>query len=86
MGLMFATVICYIRGFVTYNKVSHNSCNMGIHGLPYTYTLSPRACGPWVSGVYIRQNTRAHGILYNVTYAVGICLICPHSLWGAACP
>ena len=34
VGLMFATIICFIRGFVTYNQVSHNSCNMGIHGLP----------------------------------------------------
>ena len=25
-------------------------------------TLSSRACGPWASGGYIRQTTRAHGI------------------------
>ena len=29
---------------------------------PDIYTLSPRACGPRASGVYIRQTTRAHGI------------------------
>ena len=31
-------------------------------GLPDIYTLSPRACGPQASGVYIRQTTRTHGI------------------------
>ena len=28
--------------------------------LPDMYTLIPWACGPWASGVHIRQNTRAH--------------------------
>ena len=40
----------------------HNSYTMCTRGLPDIYTLSPRACGPWASGVYIRQTTRAHGI------------------------
>ena len=31
-------------------------------GLPDMYTLSPRACGPRASSVYIRQTTRVHGI------------------------
>ena len=35
---------------------------MCTHGSPDIYTLSPRACGPRASGVYIRQTTRAHGI------------------------
>ena len=35
----------------------YNSYTMGTSGLPDIYTLSPR-----VSGVYIRQTTRAHGI------------------------
>ena len=33
---------------------------MGTRGLPDIYTLSPRACGPQASGVYIRQTTLAH--------------------------
>ena len=40
---------------------------MGTRDLPDTYTLSPRACGPWASGVYIRQTTRAHGITIKYT-------------------
>ena len=35
---------------------------MCTRGLPDIYTLSPRACGPRASSVYIRQTTRAHGI------------------------
>ena len=35
---------------------------IGTRDLPDIYTLSPRACGPWPLGVYIRQTTRAHGI------------------------
>ena len=35
---------------------------MCTRGLPDIYILSPRACGPRASGVYIRQTTRAHGI------------------------
>ena len=59
---MFAIIICYIRGFVTYkcHTQGRNSCNMGTHGLPDIYTLSVRAYGPRVSGVYIRQTTLAH--------------------------
>ena len=55
VGLMFATIICYIRGFVTYNLVVHNSCNMGIHDLPDIYTLSHWDCGSEYSDAYIRQ-------------------------------
>ena len=40
----------------------HNSYTMCTRGSPDIYTLSPRACGPRASGVYIRQTTRAHGI------------------------
>ena len=36
---------------------------MGTHGLPDIYTLSPRVCGLQALGVYIRQTTRAHGII-----------------------
>ena len=42
--------------------VLHISYTMCTRGLPDIYTLSPRACGPRASGVYIRQTTRAHGI------------------------
>ena len=35
---------------------------MCTRGSPDIYTLSPWVCGPWASGVYIRQTTRAHGI------------------------
>jgi len=38
---------------------------MGTHGLPDMYTLCPRACGPWASGVHIRQTTRAHVTTIN---------------------
>ena len=34
---------------------NYNSCNMGTHGLPNVYTLSPRD-----SGIHIRQTTRIH--------------------------
>ena len=43
-------------------EVLHSSYTMGTRGSPDIYTLSPRACGPRASGVYIRQTTRAHGI------------------------
>ena len=42
--------------------VLHISYTMCTRGSPDIYTLSPRACGPRASGVYIRQTTRAHGI------------------------
>ena len=42
--------------------VLHISYTMCTRGFPDIYTLSPRACGPRVLGVYIRQTTRAHGI------------------------
>ena len=38
------------------------------HGLPDIYTLSPLACGPQASGVYIKQTTRAHGITITYSY------------------
>ena len=44
-------------------EVLHSSYTMGTRGSPDIYTLSPRACGPRASGVYIRQTTRAHGII-----------------------
>ena len=40
---------------------------MCTRGFPDIYTLSPRACGPRASGVYIRQTTRAHGITIKYT-------------------
>ena len=43
-------------------KVLHNSYTMFTRGSPDIYTLSPRACGPRVWGVHIRQTTCAHGI------------------------
>ena len=43
---------------------------MGTRDLPDIYTLSPQACGPRVSGVYIRQTTRANGI--TITYNIYI--------------
>ena len=39
-----------------------NSYAMGASGLPDIYTQSPRAAGPRVEGVYIRQTMSAHGI------------------------
>ena len=41
---------------------------MCTRGLPDVYTLSPQACGPRASGVYIRQTTRAHGITTKYIY------------------
>jgi len=32
------------------------------------YTLSPWACGPWASGVHIKQTTRVHGITITHTH------------------
>ena len=50
----------------------HNSYTMCTRGLPDIYTLSPRACGPRASGVYIRQTTRAHGITIKyLLYVLG---------------
>ena len=43
---------CYIT--VTYTMYTRGSADI--------FTLSPWACGPWASGVYIRQTTHAHGI------------------------
>ena len=42
--------------------MAHISYTMSTRGLPDMYTLSPRACGPWASGLHIRQITRVHGI------------------------
>ena len=44
---------------------------MCTRGSPDIYTLSPRACGPRASGVYIRQTTRAHGI--TIKY-ISVCM------------
>ena len=52
VGLLFIAFIWCLRGFLSYKQVVHNSCNMGTCGLPDTYTLSPRACGPHALGVY----------------------------------
>ena len=41
---------------------------MCTRGSPDIYTFSPRACGPWASGVYIRQTTHAHGITIKHIY------------------
>ena len=41
---------------------------MCTRGSPDIYTLSPRACGPRASGVYIRQTTRAHDITIKYIY------------------
>ena len=49
-------------------KVLHNSYTMYTRGLPDIYTLSPHSYGPWASGVYIRQTTRAHGITIKYMY------------------
>ena len=67
VGLLFIAIIWCLRGFLPYKLKVHNSCNIGTRGLPDIYTLSPRACGPCASGVYIRQTTRAHvtTIQYN---------------------
>ena len=48
------------------NKVIHNTCNMAIRDLPDMYTLIPRACGPWASGIHIRQIP--HGHVTTITY------------------
>ena len=36
---------------------------MGTHSLPDIYTLGPRACGPWASGVY--QANHSHNPCYG---------------------
>ena len=60
VGLLFFAIIWCLRGFLSYKQVVHNSCNMGMSGLPDIYTLSTRAAGPRAEGVYIRQTTSAH--------------------------
>ena len=54
VGLLFIAIIC-LRGFLSYKQVVLSSCNMGTHGLPDIYTLSPHALN-----VYIRQTICAH--------------------------
>ena len=49
-------------------EVVHISYTMCTRGLPDIYTLSPWACGPRASGVYIRQTTRAHDITTKYTF------------------
>ena len=58
VGLMFATISCYMGEFVTYRCIT--KCHMGTCGLPDIYTLSPWACNPKSSDVYIRQTTLVH--------------------------
>ena len=60
VGLLLIAIIWCLHGFLSCKQVIHNSCNMGTHGLPDIYTLSPRVCGPRALGVYIRQTTCAH--------------------------
>ena len=60
VDLLFIAIIWCLRGFLSYNQVVHNSCNMGTSGLLDIYTLSLRACGPRALGVYIRQTTCAY--------------------------
>ena len=43
-------------------EVLHCSYTMGTPGSSDIYTLSPQACGPRASDVYIRQTTHVHGI------------------------
>ena len=40
--------------------------------LPDMYALSPRACGPWASGIHIRQIPRAH--VTTITYNIVVCV------------
>ena len=55
--------------------MAHISYTMSTRGLPDMYTLSSRACGPWASGVHIRQTTPIINLceLYVVTH-----IICLH--------
>ena len=39
---------------------------MAICDLPNMYALSPRACGPWASGIHIRQIP--HGLVTTISY------------------
>ena len=50
-------------------KVLHNSCNTVTCALPDMSTLSPRACGPWASGVHIRQITSTHACVTTIKCA-----------------
>ena len=54
VGLLLIGIIWYLRGFLSYKLVIHNSCNMGTRGLPDIYTLSPHALS-----VHIGKTTRA---------------------------
>ena len=54
VGLMFATISCYMREFVTYR------CITWALVVCLIYTLSPWACSPRASCVYIRQTTLVH--------------------------
>ena len=51
-------------------EVLHSCYTMGTHGSPDIYILSPQACGPLASGVYIRQTTYAH----DITIKFDICI------------
>ena len=60
-----------LNNFCTPHVISSTMVpTMGTCGLPVSYTLSPRACGPQASGVYIRQTTHAHGITSKCMYMI----------------
>ena len=50
--------------FKAWANLIHITCNMGSRYLPDIYALSPRACGPWASGICIRQISPAHVTTY----------------------
>ena len=52
-------------------KVLPSICNMGTHGLPDMFTLSPQAHGSHASDVHIRQTTHAH--VTNTKFTLCIC-------------
>ena len=69
---------------------------MGTCVLPGMHTLSPQACSPRASGVYINQTTRAHSItiksLTGLETILPLCLLlsflptritCKNNAWAA---
>ena len=69
----------------------HISYTISTRGLPDMYTLSPQACGPWASGVHIRQTTCVHSITitYIITYISGITgylIVCVPYIIGDTAP
>ena len=62
-----------LNNFCTPHMISSTMVpTMGTCGLPVSYTLSPRACSPQASGVYIRQTTHVHGITSKCMYMIYI--------------